>query len=379
MELLSDVTGARTVTTQGTTTVQPIFPAGDPRQDAHARLMALAVGRPLPAEITSQTQDGTSMVRVAETLVQMDLPRDAKVGDRVMLTLLAKEPRLTFLFEREPAALSNVSNTGRLIDTILRAVSQDVSTQVLAGRAPLLATPPGAGAGTGAAALAMQPGSAPALQSVLSNIFSFSGLFYESHLAQWVAGERPRADLMDQPQAKLAVPAKEVLTQDPNQMNRLEMLQERSWVTALLNKLGAKMPAAGQQMPEKSELVIDRDAASMIRMQLDALENRRVIWQGEFWPGQEMEWEVEEDRSQHQNVFGEAAQPSWQSVLRTNLPQLGPVTATVRLTGQTVQVNLAATEETSKSLLRELGPELVTALEVAGARLDFFAVTDESA
>ena len=372
MELLSDVTGTPRTVTQGTA-VQPLFPAGDQRLDAHARLMALAIGRPLPAEVTSQAQDGTSMVRVANTLVQMDLPNEAKVGDRVTLTLLAKEPRLTFLFEREPAALSSVSNTGRLIDTILRAVSQDVSAAALAGRSPLISTP------ADATALAMQPGMATSLQSALSNIFSFSGLFYESHLAQWVAGERPRADLMQEPQAKMQTFARENAAQDPNQMNRLEMLQERSWVTALLGKLGAKMPAAGQQMPDKTELVVDRDAANMIRMQLDTLENRRVVWQGELWPGQEMEWEVEDDTRRQKSEFGESPLPSWQSTLRTNLPVLGQVTASVRLTGQAVQINISATDEVSKSLLNEFGPELIEALEMAGARLDFFAVKDESA
>jgi hypothetical protein len=368
MELRSDVTGTRPVA-QGQS-AQQVFPAGEFKQEVYARLMAIAIGRPLPAEITSRTLDGAAMVRVADTIVQMDLPSDAKVGDRVTLTLLAREPRLTFLFEREPAAHSLVSNTGRLIDTILRAVSQDPSMGALIGRNPLLSMP------ADAASLMPSSGLAPSLQSALTNLFSFSGLFYESHLAQWVAGQRPISDLMQHPQAKMH---NEGAVRDQNQMNRLEILQERSWVQSLLSKLGAKMPAAGQQMPDRTELVIDRDAAHMIRLQLDVLENRRVFVQGEFWPGQEIEWEIEDDTSQQNREQGEPASQSWQSVLRMNLPLLGSVIATMRLTGEAVQVKLLATDEVTSSALREFGPELISALSEAGAKLDLFMVNDESA
>lgn len=378
MELRSDVTGTRPVSSA--VGAQQVSPAGDLKQDVYSRLMAIAVGRPLPAEVVSQSESGTSMVRVADTVVQMDLPPDAKVGEKVTLTLLAKEPRLTFLLEREPAAHSSVSNTGRLIDSILRSVSQDGSTATLVGRAPLLPTP----ASSETAALLPSGGLAASLETVLSNMFSTSGLFYESHLAQWVAGTRPQATLMDEPQAKMQNPAQgqavnRGAVRPEEQMNKLEILQEKSWVQSIVDKAAAKI--AGTVLPhqDKVESVVDRDAAGMIRLQLDALEQRKVIWQGEFWPGQEIEWEVEDDTPRQKKAYGEVQQSSWQSVLKVNLPLLGAITATMRLTGDTVQVQLGAGDEEATSLLRQFGPELVLALGQAGAKLDYFRVNDEAA
>ncbi len=392
MELIrSDVAGTRPVSQ--TTALQQVFPAGDLRQDVYARLMTIAVGRPLPAEIVSQTDSGTSMVRVADTVVQMDLPPDAKVGEKVTLTLLAREPRLTFLFERDPAAHSMLSNTGKLIDNILRSVSQDGSTATLAGRTPLLSTAPSAEA----ASVLTSSNMASALESMLSNMFSTSGLFYESHLAQWVAGTRSQESLMAEPQAKMQNPNQLQTNQPQNQnsqiqngqilkpsvkaddqMNQLEKLQEKSWVQSLVDKAAARISGTNQAQLEKIDSVIDQNAAQMIRMQLDAMEQRKVIWQGEFWPGQTIEWEVEDDTPRRQKEYGQNTQPGWQSVLRVNLPLLGEVTATMRLVGNAVQVKLGVVDEDSTTALRQFAPELIGALENAGAKLDYFMVNDET-
>lgn len=372
MELRSDVTGTRPVSQIAG--IQQLGPAGDFKQDVYARLMTLAVGRPVMAEVVSQSEDGTSMVRVADTVVQMDLPRDAQVGEKITLTLLAREPRLTFLFERGPAAQASVSSTGRLIDHILRAVSEGGSSVALTGRSPLLSTPAAAPTAT----LLMPSGLAASLQTALSHVLGSSGLFYESHLAQWVAGERLQATLMSEPQAKMRNPAQsEGRGTEP--MNRLETLHEKSWVQSLMSKAAAKLSVSTQQPPEKLESVIDRDAANMIRLQLDALEQRRFVWHGELWPGQEMEWEVTDDTPRKERAFDERMETSWQSVLRVNLPLLGAVTATMRVTGGVVQVQLGAADADAASVLREFGPELVSALSAADARLDYFTVNDERA
>lgn len=402
MDLLSDLAGTRAVS-QAVTAVSQVSPVGDIRQDVYARLMTLTIGRPVAAEVVSQTDSGASMVRVADTVVQMDLPPGAKSGEKITLTLLAREPRLTFLFEREPAAHSMVSNTGRLIDSILRSVSQqaDGAPAMLTGRSPLFSTP----AGSPAAALLSHQGLAATFEAALANLFDTSGLFYESHLAQWVAGERPQSALMAEPQARMQSPASDGAQEQGKagggkasegqgaaaarqalpvqaQMDRLERLQERSWVQSLVDKAASRLSGreALPQQEAKPASVVDAHAAQMIRMQLDTLEQRKVVWQGEFWPGQKLEWEVEDKtpRKRHTESVP-AAERSWQSVLRVNLPLLGPVTATMRLAGESVQVQIGADSEDAMSLLRQFGPELASALENAGARLDFFTVNDEAA
>lgn len=67
--------------------------------------------------------------------------------------------------------------------------------QPLRGNAPLLPSAPTAGAGT------------TALSNALATLVDQSGMFYESHVAQWVMGQRPLAALLQEPQATLRMPA----------------------------------------------------------------------------------------------------------------------------------------------------------------------------
>ena len=45
----------------------------------------------------------------------------------------------------------------------------------------------------------------PQLAASLSKALSTSGVFYESHQSQWVLGERPVGDLLNEPQGKLSL------------------------------------------------------------------------------------------------------------------------------------------------------------------------------
>jgi hypothetical protein len=121
---------------------------------------------------------------------------------------------------------------------------------------------------------------------------------------------------------------------------------------------------------------MNNDSARMISLQLDTLEQRRVAWQGELWPGQQMEWEVSEDAS---NSTASEVERSWQSVVRFELPNLGSISASIRLTGQRLQVQVRAANEDTATLLRTHGSDLASALDAAGSPLDFFTVKrDES-
>ncbi|MDS0797238.1 flagellar hook-length control protein FliK, partial [Burkholderia pseudomultivorans] len=115
-----------------------------------------------------------------------------------------------------------LSEVGRVLDAISRAGGD--ATPAVVGRAPLLADPavlladpadpaasadasaaPGAPASAASAARdAAAPPPATALRAALAQAVSESGLFYESHLAQWLAGRRPLAALLREPQARLA-------------------------------------------------------------------------------------------------------------------------------------------------------------------------------
>ncbi|MBR8440581.1 flagellar hook-length control protein FliK, partial [Burkholderia cenocepacia] len=120
-----------------------------------------------------------------------------------------------------------LSEVGRVLDAISRSGGD--ATPAIVGRLPLLAdpavllsdtpvparapaasgpaapaTPASAQASSAAAARDALAPPVAALRAALAQAVSESGLFYESHLAQWLAGQRPLAALMREPQARLA-------------------------------------------------------------------------------------------------------------------------------------------------------------------------------
>ncbi|MFC7514213.1 flagellar hook-length control protein FliK [Herbaspirillum sp. GCM10030257] len=113
------------------------------------------------------------------------------------------------------------------------------------------------------------------------------------------------------------------------------------------------------------------ESARMISLQLDTLEQRRVAWQGELFPGQKMEWEVTEDTAHGGH---DDADRSWQSVVRFELPALGAISAAIRLNGNHLQVQIRAASEETALILRTHGNELVSALGAAGSPVDLLTV-----
>ncbi|AIO76357.1 flagellar hook-length control protein FliK [Burkholderia multivorans] len=125
-----------------------------------------------------------------------------------------------------PAASTQtaLSDVARVLDAIARTGSD--ATPAVVGRMPLVPDPAAlfaaaadgaagqaghaaaasaSGAATAAAAEAAPPSLAGALRAALAQAVGESGLFYESHLAQWFAGQRPLAALLREPQARIAI------------------------------------------------------------------------------------------------------------------------------------------------------------------------------
>lgn len=369
MLLRTDITGTRPLVQVST----PAFvtPVGDARQESFERFAHIELGKQLQAEIISRFDDGSFLVKVADTGARMNLPDGPKVGDSLPLTLVAREPRPTFLLgQQSSGAIASLSTTGKLIGNLLQAAQQEGAPTSLIGKTALVSS-----------SLMLEPAPlAAALQDTLVN----SGLFYESHVVQWASGERPRAELMREPQAKM-----DENTPDDTAPNALKPTSGASrapssdvaesshlqidHLTGTIVRAGV---AASQEDASQTQPVLDKGTAQLINLQLDTLERNRVAWQGELWPGQPLEWEVSEDAPRNE---AEHAEKSWQSVVRLALPTLGSVAATIRLSGSDVQVQLRASSEAAATALRAHGPELASALGGSGSRLDYLTVhRDES-
>jgi len=297
----------------------PTAPIGDVREEASDRLAQLAVGQKMQGTVLTLLDDGSFIVKLADTAVRTNLPQGSKVGDQLQLTLVGTQPRATFLLEGESsAAPATFSATARLIDSL----QQQVTSSALLGKTPLVssgATPP--------AQLAT------ALQTALTG----SGIFYESHVQQWANGERPLADVLREPQN----------------------INARSAMSA-------------------ADAALNPDTARIVNLQLNTLDIPRVQWQGEVWPGQKMQWEVSEQTQQQQPDSGaDAPERSWQSVVRFDLPTLGQIAATITLVGDHVQVQMRTANPDSAQTLRLHGAQLSEALAAAGSTLDLLTVKQE--
>ncbi len=378
--------------------VQPVNPVeagtavvsvADARQEAFSRLAQIAIGQQMSGRILSNFNDGTFLVRIANTAARMVLPNSAKVGDTLTLTLVSKDPRPTFSVnegsihpdeESASVALSTagramqkdlkslqfvtrddsgagqiaqnediaadaqakgarqgqsgapasttttLSHAGRLIDTLLHASQQGDVADHINAPAPLL-----------------PKASVPADQmaAALKDGINYSGVFYESHVAAWAAGQRPAEELMKEPQAQVAA------------------------------RSGGEINLLNESDPAQNQL------GQIINLQLNALEQQRVVWHGEIWPGQKMEWEISQEHGQessHPQDSDEENAPSWHSVVRFNFAHLGSVSASIRLIGQQVHVQVKADNEAAAAALRGNSGLFANAMAAAGTSLDSLIV-----
>ena len=119
--------------------------------------------------------------------------------------------------------------------------------------------------------------------------------------------------------------------------------------------------------------------AQIIHLQLDALEQQKIAWQGQLLPNLPFHWTITQQDQQKQTTSDEA-EPSWQSVVRFELPNLGVVAATINFHAGQLQLFLSTDTEETASKLKEHSFELSQALEYAGAPIKSLLVKrDEQA
>jgi hypothetical protein len=287
------------------------------------------------------------------------LPPGAQVGANVALTLVALNPRPTFqvgsagnattlayaeagedgltgalranaaaasLLDKSAAATllqppatsasdPELSTAARLINTLLtRAEGGSNVPQAIVGTAPLMAS-----AATDTAQLGR----------TLQEAIGQSGLFYESHVAEWAEGKRSLSDLLREPQM------------------------------------------------QKPIFDADLGTAQLINLQLRTQEQDKIRWQGEAWPGQKMEWEIDKD-APRDSEDGSAAQPAWRSGVRFRFPLLGEVAASVVLVGDALHIQIQADTPESAAVLRSKTGALQQSLEATGATLASLSINLKS-
>jgi hypothetical protein len=319
-----------------------------------AFLPQLDLGDTVDARVASKFSDGTFRVIVGGTALRLTLNPDTPVGQTLTLRLVAREPQLQFEV-LSPAARTQpqVSNLGRLINQVL---SQTPSAPPPAAK-PVVQAP---------------TGDAIALREPLARAVEHSGLFYESHQARWVRGDYPIERLLEEPQAAL-----ESRAQFPESAEEAGPLPH---TTAPNVRLPART-APDDTMPEGpvGERRLDTDALPMadkrttepaarealplVRQQIETLEARQIGWHGEIWPGQSMQWQIEEREPEQARPGPE---PDWRTRVALSLPALGDIDAALSLSSTGIRIRVSASDPAATSSMQAGLGELQRALEAAG-------------
>ncbi len=327
------------------------------RLDTSALLPQVMQGQVLSARVDAVLPDGNSRVTVAGQPMSMALPKYFAPGDTFKLVFVAREPRLTFALSEPPPSVtaSVVSSAGRLVASVLPRPGEAAMPATPVNAPPLLAAAPEDGA---------------ALSSKLQTTLTQSGLFYEAHQAEWIAGKRELAVLLHEPQARLASAPQQQA--QPQQTALPPSASGSPAATATANDLGLTQSAlrADQAMPQQVQ--------ALVQQQLAALETGRLVFQLQVWPDQWMRWEIDEDAqnasARDQSGENEAMQ-RFQTRLHLDLPRLGGLDATLTFDASGVSVRLDAANAASAGVLQDNRASLRAALADAGIEAADIAVS----
>lgn len=309
---------------------------GSVPQDGEARAVpVLRPGSEITAKVVAQLLDGRVVLDVEGAPFQTRLPQgvSAGLGSRIPLLVIEGGETPTFGLAG-PQADSPAPSSARValsglstqLQALAAAAKRDAAPAAVTGQPPLLPTPPADGA---------------ALEAPLRAALEHSGLFYESHQADWVAGQRDLASLRQEPQARLArIAAAGEGGPDAVADAREPDAASRTSATASETPMGGGSPDTDVSgAPGTASL--PPGVATLVDRQLQNLGTQQIHWSGPVWPGQTMEWEV---REEGRDSADPSAPATWTSRLRLELPRLGEVEAVLRLRGGALAVELRVPE-----------------------------------
>jgi flagellar hook-length control protein FliK len=300
------------------------------------------VGQKLQGAVQAQVAPNVFNVRVADQLLQMQLPAFIRSGDIITLQVASMQPRLTFTL----AASSNPVSTPESLSATSRLLSS-LSQQPLERSyvRPIQSSPLWTG-------VQAQPDTSQ-LANNLHDALSHSGLFYESHQAQWIAGTRQTTQLLLEPQ-----------NQPPQNQIQQNQPQQNSGTKSMETPSSAVPLALTASDPRVSAPNIPQHLQTLVQQQLHALETRQVLWQGQVWQGQEMRWEVREESPRHNAQGTEDGQ--WITQINLDLPNLGGVSAKLSFNGNALKLSLDVTDAQAREKLGSATSQLLAALSERG-------------
>ena len=390
-------------------TVTPLAPVNA----ATLALTQLPLGHTVRAQVAARLADGSFRVVINDAPLKLALPANAKAGDVVTLRLVSREPQLEFDLDR-PLAPSEprLSGAARLIGQILsdpaplrpqqlQPVAATPIVEAAKLREPLARAIQRSGLFYEAhqarwidgdyplAALQDEPQAAIARQMQIMGYDAFANrdrpTDAELSLIRTATRGQTEGDLADaseqadarnshasghaDPAGESDVPGRDgtpphaSTTRGP-----LGTLFDEQPASPALTAARALSPSAtaalGSDDPAQARIV--HELAPIMRQQLEAIETRQIVWQGELWPGQSMHWQIADREADPQHP---ESGREWLTRFALQLPALGEINADLAIGAHGVRIVVTARDSATAEALRGAAPELQQALAAAGLRV----------
>jgi len=381
---------------------QPVAPT----QKLTDALSDFVPGQRVMATIQALLPNGTYRAMIAQRDITLALPFAAKTGDTLELEVVESNGKLALATaigkqlapadaDGNASVSTRLTTTGRLIADLLAGM--DKAGGKRPEPAPLNNAQP---------VIDKFPANSADLVPALKTALARSGMFYEAHQARWVQGQMSTESLLQEPQGRLSPaaqmlgqqaidnPGRSALPNTPSAQNPSpsaplpagqQAIDSQGRAVLALNNLppaqnqasmAATPSAATPSAPVQVSMaqVIAPDLAPLVQQQLEALATNTYVWQGQIWPGQNMEWEIiEEDDPRNRKEENVAS--SWRTQLRLKLPRLGGIEATLRLAGgQNVEISLRTEDPLTRQKLSAANQPLLQQFEALGITLKSFTV-----
>ena len=352
-------------------------------QEIADKLSGLVAGQKVMAEIQAMLPNGTYRAMINQRSITLALPFSAKSGDSLELQVTENDGKLALaVLSRQDGSAgkagaesvsATLSRTGQLISSLFagtnRAQGRDAHAVPLNGNQPIATAP---------------PNTAQDLLPLLKQAITQSGMFYESHQAEWVEGRLPKAALLQEPQGKLSSPAAFASALAEEQGVSQNQPRASTGEPAVAARITADLAQSSNTSVEGSKAAIAQSQTSgqvvapqtqpLVQQQLEALATQNFSWQGQVWPGQEMRWEIDEDATRSEQD-GEDSAPRWSTRLHLTLPNLGEVDARIRLEGNSIAISMTADSAGTRTLMRVSSSALRSQLDEAGLTLASMGVS----
>ncbi|MBI3222412.1 MAG: flagellar hook-length control protein FliK [Nitrosomonadales bacterium] len=272
-------------------------------KDAPNAANKLEPGQQLQGAVQAKISEGLFKVQVAGQALQMRLPANIQVGDVIKLQVVSAQPRITFSMVASTNPLSTPEQIGSSAQILSNLADRPLER-------PLVQQ-------LGSKASADQPGrasSSAAPNTVTGNV------------------ELARQQLSEQAQ-----------TSSPSASHMTH------------NKPG-----------EEATLPIAKELIPMVQQQLHTLEQHHLVWMGQVWPGQQMQWEIQGEPDQHAR---EQPERQWSTEMELALPNLGGVHAHLAFSGSGLRLTLHAADTQTVELFNRALPALKNSLADANIPL----------